>query len=784
ASTLLGLGVILSAFNQRANFYSALVHLAQSNACLMVLTNLLLLLSILFGHGLQLLFYGPLRPLEIEHLYEKAWYAVTETCLAMTIFRDEFDVKFIVMFGVLLFVKCFGWIAGGRVEFMEQTPPANPMLFHIRLASSLSLLLAASAAMLWHSVTSVLERGKPNMMVMFAFEFAILLITSLGITGRYVLSLVEKVILKRDAARRKEARALERETRRRVREEARAELARRRAAGEEVEDVLEEQEEEEDEDEIDVGGWEEKGTWVFYLELITDLLKLLSYLAFFSIVLKYYGLPLHIIRDLYLTLRSFITRIRDFIRYRRATAHMNSRYPDATAEEVGREGVCVICREDMRAWTPEAERQVPGTQDQRTRPKKLPCGHVLHFACLRSWLERQQRCPTCRRPVLDEEGNLNNMPQAQRPQQRPAGVRAGGGFALGAQIGPLGFDIGVGGPGFLQGLMDRMQRPDQPQAQQPQQQPPRQQPLYPNPNLADPTTAPASPLRLTQQRIRREVDALEQTIVHLRQFLTDVGQRIQEINAADEIVLSPDGNAVPTTSSAATTTETPTSTETSTSRSAATNLGSSEALRHHERKAYAESIRDHHRRMTPQLEKLFEEAEFSLPNSSFSTAKRPKLARAVSAPTVSAAPVTSMETSWAKIPSLPETIEESELQQVDTDTRKMVERRIEVLNQVGRVVADALGELRGLDDGSRRRKVKEEIKERFDVGGEWALFGERSAFGKESQEGVLNELANEALQIEEEWKRKSGVVEGLLGGSEGKGKGREVQVEGEQAGIQ
>jgi E3 ubiquitin-protein ligase synoviolin len=24
----------------------------------------------------------------------------------------------------------------------------------------------------------------------------------------------------------------------------------------------------------------------------------------------------------------------------------------------------------------------------------LPCGHIFHFHCLRSWLERQQTCPT------------------------------------------------------------------------------------------------------------------------------------------------------------------------------------------------------------------------------------------------------------------------------------------------------------------------------------------------------------------------------------------------------
>ncbi|CUS07053.1 unnamed protein product [Tuber aestivum] len=462
-STVLGGGVILSAFNYRANFYSACVHLGQSNACLMVLTNLLLLLSILFGHGLQLVFYGPLRAPEIERLYEKAWYAVTETCLAMTIFRDEFDVRFIVMFGVLLFIKCFSWIGGGRVEFMETQPPVNPMLFHIRLASSLVLLLSACGAMLWHSVISVLELGRPNMMVMFAFEFAILLITSLGITGRYVLNVVEKFILKREAARRREARVVERDAVRNRRGAQRAENQRRRDLGEFVEDeALPEEGDEEDDDEIDVGGWEEKGTWVFYLELTTDLLKLATYLCFFAIVLTWYGLPLHIIRDVYLTLRSFITRIRDFIRYRRATAHMNSRYPDASAEEVEREGVCIICREEMRAWTAGAENEggrAVGTQDQRSRPKRLPCGHVLHFSCLRSWLERQQRCPTCRRPVLDEPAaNIpggNNAANAAAPG--PPGINfqaAGDGLGFRAEIA-----FGVGGPGLVQNLIDRMNAP-------------------------------------------------------------------------------------------------------------------------------------------------------------------------------------------------------------------------------------------------------------------------------------------------------------------------------------
>jgi hypothetical protein len=144
--------------------------------------------------------------------------------------------------------------------------------------------------------------------------------------------------------------------------------------------------------------WENRSIYMFYLELATgsprstsltlDFFKLLTYLAFFSIILTYYGLPLHIIRDVYITLRSFAKKLMSFIRYRQATAHMNERYPDATMEELEATGdrTCIICREQMVQGGEEGR--------ERTRPKKLRCGHILHFHCLRSWLERQQSCPT------------------------------------------------------------------------------------------------------------------------------------------------------------------------------------------------------------------------------------------------------------------------------------------------------------------------------------------------------------------------------------------------------
>jgi len=160
----------------------------------------------------------------------------------------------------------------------------------------------------------------------------------------------------------------------------------------------------------------------------------------------FYGLPIHIMRDLFMTTRSFIQRLTAFLRYRKATQDMNQRYPDASVEDIERENTCIICREDMRPWSvtnPEAPQVAPGelpparpssTVNERTRPKKLPCGHVLHLGCLKSWLERQQVCPTCREPVVEGAGNntrrqgRNNVNPAGAGGQPPApGQQDGGG---------------------------------------------------------------------------------------------------------------------------------------------------------------------------------------------------------------------------------------------------------------------------------------------------------------------------------------------------------------------
>ena len=118
--------VLARAYYERPNFYSAAVYISQSTGSLMFLVNLMLIVAASVGYGLQRLFYGPLRPIETEQLYDKAWFAVSETLLAMTIFRDDIGLWFFTMFLCLLAGKVWQWIGEGRVEFLEQQPPANP----------------------------------------------------------------------------------------------------------------------------------------------------------------------------------------------------------------------------------------------------------------------------------------------------------------------------------------------------------------------------------------------------------------------------------------------------------------------------------------------------------------------------------------------------------------------------------------------------------------------------------------------------------------------------------
>jgi hypothetical protein len=192
----------------------------------------------------------------------------------MTIFREEVGAWFLVMFVGLLTGKVWGWIGDGRVEILEQQPPANPRLFHIRLSLSLTMSIIYDLWLMNYTINTVIQQARPNMMVMFLFEFAILTTCSFATGFRYCISLIEARVQKKQI----QERLVER--RREVREE-RAEILRQREAaaaaaaeGGEGSDAAQStaplpSEDDVDEMDIEAPGWEAKGQWVLTLDLIS-----------------------------------------------------------------------------------------------------------------------------------------------------------------------------------------------------------------------------------------------------------------------------------------------------------------------------------------------------------------------------------------------------------------------------------------------------------------------------------------------------------------------------------
>ncbi|XP_017295787.1 E3 ubiquitin-protein ligase synoviolin [Kryptolebias marmoratus] len=338
--------VVVHAYLLKHQFYPTVVYLTKSSPSMAVLYIQAFVLVFLLGKFMRKVFFGQLRAAEMEHLIERSWYAVTETCLAFTVFRDDFSPRFVALFTLLLFLKCFHWLAEDRVDFMERSPNIS-WVFHLRVLSLLGLLAAMDFLFVNHACHSIITRGA-SVQLVFGFEYAILLTMILTTFIKYILHTVD----------------LQSEN-----------------------------------------PWDNKAVYMLYTELFTGFIKVLLYIAFMTIMIKVHTFPLFAIRPMYLAMRQFKKAVTDAIMSRRAIRNMNTLYPDATPEDLqASDNVCIICREEMV-----------------TGAKKLPCNHIFHSSCLRSWFQRQQTCPTCRMDVLRAtNNNQTQAPAAQAPAPAPA----------------------------------------------------------------------------------------------------------------------------------------------------------------------------------------------------------------------------------------------------------------------------------------------------------------------------------------------------------------------------
>ncbi|KAJ0047295.1 hypothetical protein NL108_004570 [Boleophthalmus pectinirostris] len=151
------------------------------------------------------------------------------------------------------------------------------------------------------------------------------------------------------------------------------------------------------------GTWESKGTYVYYTDFIMELAMLfldlmhhIHMLLFGNIWLSMASLV--IFMQLRYLFHEVQRRLRRHKNYLRVINNMEARFAVATPEELAaNDDDCAIC------W------------DTMFTARKLPCGHLFHNSCLRSWLEQDTSCPTCRKSLNINGDGVQTRDQQQGP---------------------------------------------------------------------------------------------------------------------------------------------------------------------------------------------------------------------------------------------------------------------------------------------------------------------------------------------------------------------------------
>jgi E3 ubiquitin-protein ligase synoviolin len=263
--------------------------------------------------------------------------AIIETMLALTIFRNDMNMYCFNMFVLLLSVKIFSWAAKFRISHFEAMPEVAKWEV-TKIYILLGLLLLIDTLFLGYFGYGIYTAG-PSVKLFFLSEYIIQIIGT--------VSSIVRLGYHNDTES------------------------------------------------------PERDTSLFYLDIVTDIAQSICYIIFFCVIFYFYGLPIHLVRDIFTTVQSILKRLTDFYNYNRLTNNLETKIPNATPEELADKD-CVICWSKMNT------------------AKKLPCGHLFHASpCLRNWMEQSTECPLCRAPIDEVEFNQAKNPQNPRPIVEP-----------------------------------------------------------------------------------------------------------------------------------------------------------------------------------------------------------------------------------------------------------------------------------------------------------------------------------------------------------------------------
>ena len=429
--TLMSISIV-TAYSSSKTYLQLTIKLTEGINVLILTAFVLLNLTLLWQTVTWLLF-GELRLIEQEHIFERIPFTVINLIIVTSMFDDFQLANMLVLAAALIILKIYHWILADRLEPLLQRANAttrlgdiafSPYILNLAIFGVVDFLIVrhfwskyyvgtgiathffsrdegGRRVFKWQNVLANLgaapmqtpSSSHRRLMLLFGTEFCVVFLDLINLVMHTVLDVYEFYVVQTPHIT---------HTRVDVGVDADTE-------GEELE--------EEEEDTPHSDGLEGKFLYEKIIDLVTRLAKAVVH------TVMIFSLQFMILKDLIWDFLSIYQNAISLWKIYKNNKQLDAKLPNVTVHDLkDHENICIVCMDDLvrlgssKTMNPREVKQ-DGSKTMLTqqdidsmskhrKPKKLPCGHMLHLSCLKNWMERSQTCPICRLAVFDEKGNV------------------------------------------------------------------------------------------------------------------------------------------------------------------------------------------------------------------------------------------------------------------------------------------------------------------------------------------------------------------------------------------
>lgn len=391
-----------------------------------IILSLFILLNTLLSWQLfTTLLFGELRLIEQEHIFERLPFTVISIIMVTSSFNDKQILSIVLLAAILLVLRVSHWILKDRLESLLQHINNDTRLIHLIFSNFTRNMIIfaiidyfATTKFYFKKIYSFYQLRDWNniLIITFGIEFASIAIDYLNVFFYTILNFYAF---------------------------QKTQLTTVNISIDNLNDGSDMENDSDDED-ANNDEFENKFFYEKVIDLFTRFFKLLLHLSFL-IPLNFQSV---FFKDLIWDVIILSQSANSLFKIYKNNKKLEDKLPTITIWDLkNHDNTCIVCMDDLVKLSHERRHEIKvkksvGTDKnaddnsnesvhideneeitqadidnsrKHKMPKILPCGHMLHFSCLKNWMERSQTCPICRVAVFDQNGNVRPIKHQEPP---------------------------------------------------------------------------------------------------------------------------------------------------------------------------------------------------------------------------------------------------------------------------------------------------------------------------------------------------------------------------------